>query len=382
MSVRDTLRSAYRLLPSPLQKAAVTGYLATKERRLANLRTPGTLTFFVTTGCNARCAHCFYWAELNAPRRDELTLDQIETIASSLTTPVYLSLTGGEPTLRRDLDQIALAFIERNGCRNIAIATNGYQVERTIELSRTILGARRLSSLSYQVSLDGPEKIHDEIRCVPGGYQKALRTAGLLIELSKEDPRCDVRVSITVQKKNIDQVEELTRALMPTGIPIQYALVRGQHVGVFDLPPEAANDFDPKEADADIEDILALERLFGRIRELNESVPVPFWSLRQQEKIRLSLNMLRQRKSQMPCHAGRIDGILYANGDVALCELSKPVANVKQHGFDFGSAWNSEEANAMREKIRRCFCIHGCNLTTGLMFDKRIVHEALTSGRR
>lgn len=382
MNTRNVLRSTYRILPSPLQKTAMAGYMASKKRRLAALQTPGTLTFFVTTICNAKCAHCFYWAELNAPRKGELNLDEIEKIASTLTAPVYVSLTGGEPLLRPDLDKIALAFVERNGSRNIGIATNGYQIDATLDKCRSILRPKSLSTLNIQVSLDGPEATHDAIRLVPNGFKKAVETVKRLAALSKEDPRCGVRVSITVQKKNMGEVEELTRELMPLGVGIQYALVRGQHAGVFDLPQEAANDFDPKESDADVEDLEALERLFKSIGELNDKASTPFWSLRQQAKIRLSLNMLREKKAQLPCYAGKIDGVLYANGDVALCELSKPVANIRNHGLDFHAAWNCDAANDMREKISRCFCIHGCNLSTGLMFDKKIVHEALVYGRR
>ena len=45
---------------------------------------PLQLIFFVTTRCNASCAHCFYSAELNNPTKKELSIEEIEKISKSM----------------------------------------------------------------------------------------------------------------------------------------------------------------------------------------------------------------------------------------------------------------------------------------------------------
>src|ERR671939_529395 len=82
----------------------------------------GTVILFVTSRCNAKCETCFYWEELNQP--GDLTFAQIEKIARTMPPITDLWLSGGEPTLRRDLNEIINLFIKRNGVRRIIIPTN------------------------------------------------------------------------------------------------------------------------------------------------------------------------------------------------------------------------------------------------------------------
>jgi len=50
--------------------------------------------FFVTSICNAKCAHCFYWHNLNAP--DEgFALEDIEKLARSMPQFRTLLISGG-----------------------------------------------------------------------------------------------------------------------------------------------------------------------------------------------------------------------------------------------------------------------------------------------
>ena len=79
-------------------------------------------THFVTSVCNARCAHCFY--PINAGK-NELTLDEIGRFADTLPPIRLLLIGGGEPFLRRDLPEIVKIYFERRGssparCRRTA----------------------------------------------------------------------------------------------------------------------------------------------------------------------------------------------------------------------------------------------------------------------
>ena len=68
-----------------------------------------TLYFFPTSRCNLSCSHCFYHDSLNK-RFNELTLDDIDTFSKTMDHLLTLALTGGEPYLRHNLDQIARIF--------------------------------------------------------------------------------------------------------------------------------------------------------------------------------------------------------------------------------------------------------------------------------
>ena len=84
---------------------------------------PVSLTHFVTERCNASCPHCF--VDLNKTK-DELSLEQIEKIASSSGNALRnVSLTGGEPFLRSDFYEIVEIWYKNSTVQSIAICTNG-----------------------------------------------------------------------------------------------------------------------------------------------------------------------------------------------------------------------------------------------------------------
>ena len=116
---------------------------------------PVSLIFFATSKCNLLCKHCFYWEELNQ-KKNELTLDEIEKVTQSLPNLLTVSLTGGEPYLRKDLPEIAGLFETNSRVRNIQIPSNGFLVERTVSGAEAVLKRVRKARVSTGVSLDGP----------------------------------------------------------------------------------------------------------------------------------------------------------------------------------------------------------------------------------
>src|SRR5215813_6704895 len=103
-----------------------------REKRL------GTLILFVTSRCNAFCKTCFYWDELNRP--GDLTRDQLDKISRTMPPITDLWLSGGEPTLRRDLSDIIDLFIANNGVNRVIIPTNGLIKSRVYDVVDRALG--------------------------------------------------------------------------------------------------------------------------------------------------------------------------------------------------------------------------------------------------
>ncbi len=115
---------------------------------------PLNLIFFITSKCNARCRHCFFWREINKSEV-RLTLPEIEKIAKSVPSLLALSLTGGEPFLRADLAEIASIFSRFTSIANLQIPTNGFLTEQIVKTSREILEhCRQDIRIVVGVSLD------------------------------------------------------------------------------------------------------------------------------------------------------------------------------------------------------------------------------------
>ena len=97
-----------------------------REKRL------GTVILFVTSRCNAFCKTCFYHQELNQP--GDLTFSQIEKVSTTMPPITDLWLSGGEPTLRRDVPEIIDQFVNRNGVQRVIIPTNALIKSRVFDI--------------------------------------------------------------------------------------------------------------------------------------------------------------------------------------------------------------------------------------------------------
>jgi cyclic pyranopterin phosphate synthase len=84
------------------------------------------LRLSLTDRCNFRCTYCLEPGARFAPESGLLTADELvrlARIAAGLSIR-KIRLTGGEPTLRPDLDEIAAAVVRDTGCE-VALITNG-----------------------------------------------------------------------------------------------------------------------------------------------------------------------------------------------------------------------------------------------------------------
>ncbi|MBI4880196.1 MAG: methyltransferase domain-containing protein, partial [Planctomycetes bacterium] len=131
-----------------------------------------SVTLAVTNRCRFRCWHCY-----NSGRsQKDLPLETLRGVAAELQSlgAVCITLTGGEPLLRDDLEDIVGAFDDRS-CLVLNTTGDGLTPERARALrERGLFGAG--------VSLDSDDGAeHDRLRGRPGAFRaalEALRAAG------------------------------------------------------------------------------------------------------------------------------------------------------------------------------------------------------------
>lgn len=155
----------------------------------------------VTEACNLRCRHCHVSSTGAGP--DELTtregmgfVDQLATIEAFR----MLVYSGGEPLVRKDIDEL-LAHSARRGLVNV-IATNGTLIDagRARELKR--LGVRGIA-----VGFDSTDpSIHNEIRRSPTAFDRAMRG----IEACKAAGMV-VQINFTAMRENLATLPDVIR---------------------------------------------------------------------------------------------------------------------------------------------------------------------------
>lgn len=143
---------------------------------------------------------------------DELTLEEFDHLLMDpfLSGIRWVNLTGGEPFLRRDLpEMIGLLGKRCPDLEIIAIPTNGFLPDRIEEAVRRSLELLEGTDvlLSVTVSIDGVGEQHDDIRCIPGGFEKALETLERLQAVKSE--RFETGVETVITALNVDSIRDI-----------------------------------------------------------------------------------------------------------------------------------------------------------------------------
>jgi Fe-coproporphyrin III synthase len=157
------------------------------EKRRTGLYPLDMLLLYVTMRCNAKCDHCFCWEDLNVGI-PEMTLEQMEALAESIPPVGSIIMTGGEPTLRKDLVEVVTAFGKRGKVKTVYINSNGLKPDLIESLARRIKAECPDVGLDFQISIDGLQETHDRIRGVPGNFEKAMETLRRVFALRGEFP--------------------------------------------------------------------------------------------------------------------------------------------------------------------------------------------------
>lgn len=166
----------------------------------------------VTTHCNCRCKHCI--PKVYTGKENEIPIKKlIERFEKSK----YLqnntvSIAGGEPFLKANLEEFVLYLNKKNiPC---VISTNGWFTDKIVHLIEQI---EDKDLVRFSISIDGTEERHDEIRRCKGIYRKAMESVMALKERG-----FDVRVNTVVQKDNIQTLDEFDRIFSELGVPVVY----------------------------------------------------------------------------------------------------------------------------------------------------------------
>jgi MoaA/NifB/PqqE/SkfB family radical SAM enzyme len=169
---------------------------------------PSFLTFSVNNYCNQLCKTCNIWK--NNPveeKKKELKLDEIERIFSQFPKIFWLTITGGEPFLRRDLVEIVKIAYEKSKVNVLTITTNGSLPDIIEKDVKEILRSCKNLTLIVNVSVDGDRELHDKIRGVEGSFDKAVETIEKLKKIKSR--RLIVGINSVISIFNVDKLYNL-----------------------------------------------------------------------------------------------------------------------------------------------------------------------------
>ena len=155
----------------------------------------------VTERCNSRCEMCSVWKLRD--KSYEMTPREFAELYehNEFRELEDLCISGGEPTLRKDLFEVVDEIRMRTPLlRMLFLSTNGTNPEKALDFMKRY--SPHVQDIYVCPSLEGPREVHNEIRGVDC-YDKVIETAEIVQKASL--PNAHVVFSTTLQPENCNE---------------------------------------------------------------------------------------------------------------------------------------------------------------------------------
>jgi MoaA/NifB/PqqE/SkfB family radical SAM enzyme len=189
---------------------------------------PTVLIYHCTFVCDARCEMCSNWER--GDRKSDMTLAEVDRcFQDPLWQKVEIAnLSGGEPTTRNDMVEISRIMLDRlPRLRKFGINTTGLTPHRAIPMLTKVaeMCHERGIIFSTRVSIDGVGEMHNQVRKVKKGFDKALQTIRAMQELQKRIP-FGFGISTTIFSMNLEDAENILAWARKEQLDIVFNMVR------------------------------------------------------------------------------------------------------------------------------------------------------------
>ena len=336
---------------------------------------PLFLNFSITNKCQSKCTMCNIWKlyeEYPEKEKEELTLKEIEKTFRTIKPIFQLSICGGEPFLRDDIDTICVLACKYLKPSVIHTPTNCLSPERVGKLTKSIMEKiPKHVKFTIKLSLDGIGKKHDEIRGVDGNFDKLVETYHILAKIREKHPNLYLDAGVTISMNNLGDLKEITEYVEKNfkldSFLHEIADTRAELFNV-DTEDDLKKEFDNVMGDLhvtptgkeyqkvvnllmdDVKNKLSKQRSFSR---MVQALRLVYYER--------AGKVMSQGKRMVPCYAGISNTHLNPWGGLWLCNVQafqKEMGNVRDFGYNFDKLWHSVQSNKMRKfvKSNQCHC--------------------------
>lgn len=288
---------------------------------------PTDASIILTYRCPMHCQMCNIWANPTVAS-EEITPQDLE----KLPRLKFINLTGGEPFVRDDLEDIVRVCYKR--APRIVISTSGWLEDRVIAL------AQKFPHIGIRISIEGLSRKNDELRGRDGGFDRGLRTLLTLQQMGVKD----IGFGCTVSNHNSSDMLALYQLAKSLGLEFATAAFHNsfyfhKHDNVITNREQVVSDF---------------TTLINR--QLREHHPKSWF------RAYFNMGLVRYVNGGhrlLPCEAGTMNFFVDPWGEVWPCNgleekyWQQSMGNLRT-ATDFDTLWNSEQARQVREKVHSC----------------------------
>ena len=271
----------------------------------------------VSSRCNLKCRSCVIWQRDTSA--SELSTADVRELAAILADlgAVQVSLGGGEPVLRKDLPEVARAFLDHD--IRVRVLTNG--VAMTPKASGRLIDAG-VRDFSFSVDSLQPA-VQENLDAAKGTFNKRLEN---LVALAEALPRTDTMplLNVVVSPRNYPEVPAILDLAQAVGF---YASIIPVHLGQMDAPDHRfySKDGGLRFAPRHHEPLRALYRQIRHRKRKGARI------INSSAFLEGSVRYLTSGSAQWPCRAGELFLSIGPDGQVTPCHAFEGTS----HGVHF-----------------------------------------------
>lgn len=278
----------------------------------------------VTYRCNAKCHMCNTWQFPTKPDT-EITPEIVTKLPSGLK---FINITGGEPFLRTDLDEIVEVALTKT--ERLVISSNGYFTDRMFTLTK------KFPQIGVRISIEGLPEANDRLRGLPNGFDHGIRSLLGLRALGLKD----IGFGITVSDTNARDMIELYRLASAMGLEFATAVTHNSFYFHKD-----DNAFTDREMVAG-----EFEKIAYELLKTNK----PKNWFRAYFNMGLA-NKVKGGNRPLPCEVGTDVFFLDPYGNILPCNGSDvPLIMGNLHEQSFDEIWHGQGAVVIRNHVKNC----------------------------
>lgn len=144
-----------------------------KNMITGNMKFPLVLMLEPLFLCNLKCKGCGKISHPEEVLKKQLSVDECVHAADECGAPI-VSIAGGEPLLYKDMPELVQRLTAKE--KFVYLCTNALLVEKRIDEFTPS------PFLTFNVHIDGPKDIHDDIVGRPGTFDRAVAAIRMLLE--------------------------------------------------------------------------------------------------------------------------------------------------------------------------------------------------------
>ena len=319
---------------------------------------PNYSVIFIEGRCNMLCGFCCH-AAMDARKTPIISAEKWGSIFKKAKSLLHLTVTGGEPFIRKDFVEIIDNIIQNCGVPRISIKTNGFYKDRIKDFIPKLINKHKNTEFTLSVSLDGPEEVHDKVRNFKGAYNKVLETIDVM-KTYRNQPNFFLRLASVITKDNKHILEDFFN--QTSSWPIDFH----ELILVRDVP---------------VKEQLELKEDYKRLGKIQLKRSSTNWiksfNGKLFDKIYLeTIKRIDSNKVYSPCLAGERFVEIFPDGVVRGCEVKKmwnisKIGSVNEGNLDIVDIIKSRKAKEFSKVAKKCTCTFECANAINTVYDPK-----------